>query len=291
MAEIKYNITLSKEDALKRILLNWAKQYNTPEFIDKDPIQVPRLYNNKKDIEICAFVTSWIAWGSRKQIIKTAMHISNDLFQGEPYKYIMGRKYDCYRHNKSCLYRTYTHADFYQLCDCLFSVYSLGMDLEDAVNDVMGRDHRETPLSALQLIFSETKGIPMPGSKSACKRLCMFLRWMVRTDHIVDLGIWETLSQRDLIIPLDTHVHYVAQAVEITTRNQADMKTAIEITDYFRKLIPDDPCLGDFALFGAGVAATNFHLICHQCGRLYDEFDSDAERSDIFCCKACENGY
>lgn len=111
----------------------------------------------------------------------------------------------------------------------------------------------KAPLQAICDYFQGIKGIPDYSKGSACKRLCMFMRWMVRNDGIVDLGLWKQISPMDLIIPLDTHVHRVARDLGITRRKQPDMRTAKEVTEFFAGIYPDDPALGDFALFGYGI--------------------------------------
>lgn len=109
----------------------------------------------------------------------------------------------------------------------------------------------EDPILRLQQLFVDLNGIPVLHGTSACKRLAMFLRWMVRTDGIVDLGIWKTaVHPRQLIIPLDTHVHQISLRLGLTAQKTATLRTAREITDALAKVFPDDPCLGDFALFG-----------------------------------------
>ena len=137
------------------------------------------------------------------------------------------------------------------LMEHMYGVYSQYGDLENAVVALVhtGLDAAE----ALSSLFCNVNGIADARLGSPCKRLWFFLRWMVRRDGIVDLGIWRQLSPADLIIPLDTHVYHQAREMGITSRRSADIKTAREITDFFRQIFPSDPALGDFALFGYGV--------------------------------------
>ena len=106
---------------------------------------------------------------------------------------------------------------------------------------------------SIQSLFCNINGIPVLKGNSACKRLVMFLRWMVRRDSAVDFGIWKSIDPVDLLIPLDTHVYQQAVRLNITERKSADMRAAIEITEFFKDIYPDDPSKGDFALFGYGV--------------------------------------
>lgn len=115
----------------------------------------------------------------------------------------------------------------------------------------------KTPVQALSAYFNGINGIPDHDKGSACKRLCMFLRWMVRTGSPVDMGIWRKVSPDSLIMPLDTHVHRMALELGLTSRKQADMRTAVEITNAMREVFPNDPARGDFALFGYGVEHKN----------------------------------
>lgn len=239
-------------DNLKR----WAEQYENAEFIQSDPIQIPHRYDSRVNIEISAFVTAWIAWGSRKQIIQKADFIDREIFKGEPYHYIAGTNVEpgaaplwhAYAGSKENFYRTFTYGDFAELCDRLHRVYSRNDNMEAAL---LKSDKK--PLEALQTLFGDVKGIPDMETKSGCKRLCMFLRWMCRHNSPVDFGLWDVCDPRNLIIPLDTHVHKQALRLGLVTRRTPDLQTAIAITDRFAEIFPDDPAKGDFALFGYGV--------------------------------------
>lgn len=239
-------------DNLKR----WAEQYETAEFIQSDPVQIPHRYDNRVNIEISAFVTAWIAWGSRKQIIQKADFIDREIFKGAPYHYIVGTdtqgtapEWKQYKGSKENFYRTFTYADFHDLCARLFDVYSKFENMEKALQAQPGG----RPLEQLQRLFGDVKGVPDMETKSGCKRLCMFLRWMCRHGSPVDFGLWTICDPRNLIIPLDTHVHKQALRLGLVKRRMPDLQTAIEITDRFAEIFPDDPTKGDFALFGYGV--------------------------------------
>jgi len=233
-------------------LIALAGKYNTPDFIQSDPVQFPHRYTEKMDIEVSGFVTAWISWGNRKQIIKTAEMIDTELFATEPYAYLRSRKWQCFEEDDRCFYRTCKFRDFYQLMSRLYDVYAQHGDLESAVLAEM--QNGLNPAAALSSLFHGIQGVADATKSSPCKRLWFFLRWMVRRDGIVDLGIWTKISPTELIIPLDVHVFEMAHEFGITTRRSADMKAAQEITDYFKNIFPDDPALGDFALFGLGVS-------------------------------------
>lgn len=224
----------------------WADAYNTKDFIPSDPVSFPHRFSSKKDIEISAFITAWIAYGNRKQILKKAEEVHSDM-DGKPYEFIINGKYSIYKERKGSFYRFFKYDDLYRLCDRLSNIYSGFSDMENAV---LASD--KDPISALQNLFDGINGIPYT-DQSACKRLAMFLRWMVRQDRIVDFGIWESISPSTLLIPLDTHVFRIAKRLGMTKRSSADRKAAEEITNALRQIWPDDPCKGDFALFGYGV--------------------------------------
>ena len=234
-----------------------AQEYHNSDFIKSDPVQFPHLYKKKTDIEISAFISSWIAYGSRTQIIKTLNKIHQD-FNGNPTDYIKERKYSIFENNEGCLYRFYKNKDFFQLCETLhqilFDASKPYASMEDKIKDSL-KTNTPTALDVLEAIiqtFPNQNGIPQ-NTKSACKRLCLFLRWMVRKDSPVDFGIWNILPLEELIIPLDTHVFRISKELLLTTRKQADMQTAIQITQNLKKTFPKDPLLGDYALFGYGV--------------------------------------
>lgn len=244
---------------LNENLKRWAEQYETAEFVKNDPVQIPRRYDSRVNIEISAFVTAWIAWGNRKQIIKKADFIDREIFHGAPYHYIVGTdtqgaapEWKQYKGSTESFYRTFTFGDFHDLCARLYDVYTSAESMEAAIKKTH-ETNGETALSTLQSLFGSVNGIPDFETQSACKRLCLFLRWMCRKGSPVDFGLWDVCDPRNLIIPLDTHVHKQAIRLGLTTRRTPDLRTAIEITDRFAEIFPDDPTKGDFALFGYGV--------------------------------------
>lgn len=245
---------------LNENLKRWAEQYETSDFINADPVQIPHRYDSRVNIEISAFVTAWIAWGNRKQIIKKADFIDREIFKGEPYHYIVGNtvergnrpEWEQYKGSTDCLYRTFTFSDFHDLCARLYDVYTSAENMEAAIKKAH-KTNGETALATLQSLFGSVNGFPDFETQSACKRLCLFLRWMCRKGSPVDFGLWDVCDPRNLIIPLDTHVHKQAIRLGLTKRRTPDLRTAIEITDRFAEIFPDDPTKGDFALFGYGV--------------------------------------
>lgn len=231
------------------ILRGWEGQYNCPTFIKNDPVQFPRKYiNEPMDCEISAILTALISFGNRKQIIKKAQWL-DDAFNGEPYNWILYARYkNCIQDNDESFYRTITNRQMREWCDFLKDIVLVYGTIEYLLRicRTYGAYKGCTYLDILKRWFGFR-------DNSAAKRLAMFMRWMVRDDGIVDIGIWKTIDKNDLVIPLDTHVHRIAIELGITKRKTTDIKTAQEITDYFRRIFPGDPARGDFALFGYGV--------------------------------------
>lgn len=260
-------------NGLKEQLRYLADKYETKDFIKDDPIQFPRKFcidtdytgrimDDKRNVEISGFITAWLSYGNRTQIIKTVEKL-HTLMGWKPYDYLMSQEWREFMDNRARLYRFNTYGDYTNLLQRLYTIYSQYNDLEEVLSltDIDIINAKYSPsfikncsyIQRLQVLFEEIFGIPVLFGGSACKRLAMFLRWMIRRDSPVDMGIWERCQPEKLIIPLDTHVHQQALKMGITKRKSADMRTAQEITDYFSDIFPGDPAKGDFALFGYGV--------------------------------------
>lgn len=230
------------------MLRELADKYETSEFIKNDPIQIPHRYTDKRDIEISALVTSWISWGNRTSIIRTADYIDREIFQCKPYKFITDyRNFEKFKGDKRKIYRTYAYSDFYDLCHILYGIYSMSETLFYYMDDTYGFDFI---MIGFTNEFGHIKGFPN-NLDSACKRLNMFLRWMCRKNSTVDFGIWD-YDQKELIIPLDTHVMRAARTLGIIKTFTPSLKAAWNITQAMKEVFPQDPCRGDFALFGYG---------------------------------------
>lgn len=241
---------------LKRQIIDWAERYETDSFIPSDPISFPHRWQSKRDIEISGFITSWLSFGNRKQILCVCEQIDS-LFSdaGSPYLYIQGDEWQQYEHNSATLYRWLKWSDFHRMCSLLHSLYTHYSDMEAMVLDMRGNTPLRNGQSPLVVSLCRYfKGCSHFGSEnSTCKRLDMFLRWMVRDGSPVDFGLWKQCNPRELIIPLDTHVGAMARELGITLRKSNDLKMALEITAAMAKVFPDDPVKGDFALFGKGI--------------------------------------
>lgn len=219
-----------------------AEVYHCVEFIESDPVQFPHRYHLKQDIEISGLLTAIMSFGNRKQILKKANEL-HERMEGSPYQYVLsGRwKTDFPVDKNNSFYRMLSYADFYGYFQRLHTAYLQYESLEDALSDYPG-----IPMEKL-CAFLEVS------AKSPQKKLNMFLRWMIRRGSEVDLGIWRSFDPRELIVPLDTHVCRVAHFFELTDTETFSLKNARRITVALAEVFPEDPCLGDFALFGLGV--------------------------------------
>mgnify|MGYP000341352402 FL=1 len=227
---------------IKKKLQEWAKTYHCADFIQNDPVQFPHRYRQKQDIEISGLLTAIMSFGNRKQILKKADEL-HDCMGVSPYQYVLSRRWekDFPAEEKRSFYRMLSYADFYSYFERLYAAYSRFESLEEALQVYPG-----LPIEKL-CAFLEVS------SRSPQKKLNMFLRWMIRKGPEVDFGIWESFDRRDLIVPLDTHVCRVAHYFKLTNTETFSLKNARQITAALAKVFPDDPCLGDFALFGLGV--------------------------------------
>lgn len=232
-------------------LIEWAHRYNVRSFIENDPVQFVHKFKDTRDIEVAGLLVSWISWGNRKAIISKSKELLA-ITQGRPYDFLMFEEHKRFKGRQEKIYRTFSYDDFYKLCESMRLIYqgygSIGNKMRMYAR--CRYDH------ALRQMFGHCNGIPSVFSTSAAKRINMFLRWMVRKDE-VDVGIWgDFLDKSKLLIPVDTHVLQMALTLRITDQVIANEKAMLQITEYFKAIFPDDPCMGDFALFGYGVNNT-----------------------------------
>lgn len=244
---------------LKKLLDRKVKTYNHPSFIREDPISIPHRFSKKQDIEIAGFFAAVFAWGNRTTIINKAGELMA-LMDHAPHAFCTEHRPADLKRLLAFKHRTFTATDLLYFIDFLNMHYTRHNSLENAftrhgetVQQMLSGFHRY--FFSLDHIPARTrKHIATPERNSSCKRLNMFLRWMVRQDQNgVDFGIWKKISPARLICPLDLHVHRVAKRLQILERKQADWQAAEELTGYLRKLDPEDPVKYDFALFSMGV--------------------------------------
>lgn len=239
---------------LKGFLDEWVAKINVPAYIETDPVQFPLNYSRRPDREVAAFLTATITWGNRKMILNSATRMFEKM-GASPYDYVMSEGYS--NLSGGNIHRTFFEKDLVYLCKGLRACY-LEFDSLEAVfaeknNLWEGIDaFRNTLSNANQGIYS--KHVSNPNTNSACKRLHLALRWLVRNDGIVDLGDWSKISPAELYIPLDVHVGRVSRSLGLLERHQNDRKSVESLTELLRDLKPTDPVIYDYALFGIGEA-------------------------------------
>lgn len=267
--------------------------YNQPDFITLDPVSIPHLFTKKQDIEIMGFWAAMLAWGQRVTIINKCKELIS-LMDGAPYDFIMNHQDTDLKRMLNFKHRTFNATDTLYFIEFFKTHYSSFDSLEDAflpykkasefktdfteenlnvktetenkseicLSSKLAVETIESNLNYFRSYFFSLpdyprrtiKHVSSPLQKSTCKRLNMFLRWMVRKDNCgVDFGLWNNIKPMQLICPCDLHVDRVGRKLGLITRKQTDWQTALELTDNLRKLDPADPVKYDFALFGLGI--------------------------------------
>lgn len=239
---------------LKGFLDEWVDKINVPAYIDTDPVQFPLNYSHLPDREVAAFLTATITWGNRKMILNSATRMFEKM-GASPFDFVMSEGYANLQGGN--IHRTFFEKDLVYLCQGLRACYlefgSLEAVFAGKTNLWEGIEtFRNSLAAANEGIFS--KHVSNPTTNSACKRLHLALRWMVRNDGIVDLGDWKSISPAELYIPLDVHVGRVSRSLGLLDRNQNDKKAVEALTELLRGFNPVDPVAYDFALFGIGEA-------------------------------------
>jgi uncharacterized protein (TIGR02757 family) len=245
---------------LKEFLDKKVDQYNQPSFILNDPICIPHLFTQKQDIEIAGFFASVFAWGNRTTIIRKSRELMG-LMRMQPYAFCLDNNPERLKQLLDFRHRTFNTTDLLYFIEFFKHHYSRHSSLEPAFTM-----HGETVaemLTGFHHYFFSLEDVPVrtrkhissPEKNSTCKRLNMFLRWMVRQDdQAVDFGIWKNISPSRLICPIDIHVARVSRQFKLLTRKQTDWQAALELTDNLRDFDENDPVKYDFALFALGVA-------------------------------------
>ena len=239
-----------------------VEAYNQPSFIKEDPISIPHQFTRKQDIEIAGFFAAVFSWGKRSTIIDKSKELLRRM-NNAPYDFILNANHEELKGLAGFKHRTFRDDDLYYFIEFLKHHYSKNDSLESAFTKYFNRNSPtiESGLIGFKdYFFSEEhlrrteKHISSPQQNSTCKRLNMFLRWMVRKDDKgVDFGIWDSISPSQLICPVDVHVARVAKRFDLLKRKQIDWQAALELTKHLRQLDPMDPVKYDFALFGLGI--------------------------------------
>lgn len=240
-----------------------VNEYNQPGFIENDPVSIPHRFTLKQDIEISAFFAAILAWGQRKTIINNCIRLL-DLMDNAPFDFICNHHENDLKRFLEFKHRTFNTTDLLYFIHFLGHYYSRNTSLETAF--IVGIKESSTTIEQGLINFYDQffslpeapqrtrKHIATPAKKSTCKRLNMFLRWMVRNDECgVDFGIWESIKSYQLVCPCDVHVDRVARKLGLIQRKQTDWLAAVELTENLKKFDFEDPVRYDYALFGLGV--------------------------------------
>ena len=244
---------------LKQFLDSKVKEYNQTAFIKDDPISIPHLFTKKQDIEIAGFFAAVFAWGNRTTIIGKSKELMQRM-DNSPYAFIKYHSPKDLKRLNGFKHRTFHEDDLYYFIEFLHQHYSKHDSLEFAFFPISDLDTEHGLTHFKKYFFSSEhlkrteKHISSPLQKSTCKRLNMFLRWMVRNDKKgVDFGLWKNISPSQLICPIDVHVARVSKKLGLLKRKQVDWLAAIELTEALKRLDKNDPVKYDFALFNLGV--------------------------------------
>lgn len=249
-----------KKSELKSFLDFKVEQYNRPEFITSDPVQIPHLFSKKEDIEIAGFLTATIAWGNRKSILKNASSLM-EMMDNAPHDFVINHKKEDLSVLENFVHRTFNELDLQYFIQALRNIYLNHQGLEGIFSKYAEVDSLQLSIHKFKKVFFELPHLPRtekhvsdPLKNSAAKRINMFLRWMVRRDNSkVDFGLWKQIDPSQLSCPLDVHSGNTARKLGLLKRNQNDAKALAELDKNLRKLDLKDPVKYDYALFGIGV--------------------------------------
>ena len=250
-------------DELKSYLDACVTEHNQLDFITDDPIQIPHRFTKKQDIEIMGFWVAMLAWGQRITIINKANQLI-ELMDGAPHQFIIEHEEKDRKRFLDFKHRTFNATDCLWFVEFLQNYYKENDSLENAFSKHLGAQDEHVGNALIgfhEAFFADAnapqrtrKHVATPARKSSCKRLNMFLRWMVRKDDKgVDFGLWNSIKMSQLLMPLDVHVDRVARRLGLLQRKQTDWLSVLELTANLRQFDPDDPVKYDFALFGIGV--------------------------------------
>lgn len=252
-------------DELKELLDREARRYNTPEFIEADPVQFPRKFDSLPDIEIASLLASTVAWGNRKMICANITKMLS-LMDWAPAAYLLDKGYE--ELPDMNIHRTFFARDLRAFMRGLYPIYRTHGSLQEfarakgvgqaehpawalaeAINGSLEEENRDHPEANL------SRCLPRNLKTTALKRLNMALRWLVRDDGIVDMGVWDVIRPSQLYIPLDVHVGDTSRELGLLTRNANDRRSVDELTATLRRFNPSDPVIYDYALFSLGLPA------------------------------------
>lgn len=253
---------------IKTILDEQIERINTKDFIKDDPVQFPHRFEKLQDIEIAAFTTATIAWGKRSMILRDAERMFS-IMNNSPYDFVMNKGFETL--GKANVHRTFFQPDLAYMLRGFHAIYSKYESINGMVKTL---DISNNPAPSWKLCetlrelsymanYNNHNPLCYPANhnNSALKRINLAIKWLVRNDGIVDLGVWDCIKPSQLFIPLDVHVGNTARKLNILNRKSNDRKAVEELTDVLRSYNPNDPIIYDYALFGIGVNGINIENI------------------------------
>lgn len=257
----------NKLDSLKDFLNKEVEKYNHKSFIQEDPISIPHQFALKQDKEVIGLWIALLAWGNRKSILSSGYRL-RELMDGSPYDFIKNHNEKDRTRFEKFVHRTFNNEDAIYFLEFFQRYYTEHESLEFAFSDGLMNDDKNITNALIHFrnVFIKyanpsrrtLKHVSTPENNSRCKRLLMFLRWMVRNDEQgVDFGIWKRITPAQLLLPLDVHVGKVARQLGMLKREQSDWKAVLELSQFCADLDPLDPVKYDFALFGLGLSQKN----------------------------------
>ncbi len=249
------------DNQLREFLEEKTNQYNSAAFIESDPVQVPHQFTAKEDIEIAAFLTATIAWGSRVSIIRSAQLLMR-LMDNSPHRFVLDFEESDMKRFKHYVHRTFQPVDSIFFMKSLKNIYRNHGSIGEIFQTSYTRyGNLEKALTEFRRVFFEVphsdrsqKHVADIERNSSAKRLNLFLRWMVRKDKAgVDFGLWNRIPMSDLFLPLDVHTANVSRKLGLLMRKQNDWKAVLELTGKLQEMDQEDPVKYDYALFGLGI--------------------------------------
>ncbi|GAB4124189.1 MAG: TIGR02757 family protein [Raineya sp.] len=256
-------MTLENQEIIRTFLDEQYALHHQKFFIEKDPISIPHQYTKLQDIEISGFFAAILAWGQRKTIIKKCQELMQ-MMDNAPYQFIVGHKESDLKPFLSFKHRTFNAEDTLYCIHFLKFWYGQNTSLETAFSQFLKNEDKNIQNALIgfrHLFFSlpeaprrTEKHIATPAKNSACKRLCMYLRWLVRKDTgkvKIDFGLWEKIKPWQLVCPCDVHTERTARLLGLVKEKQTNWRMAVELTENLKKFDAQDPTKYDFALFGS----------------------------------------
>lgn len=253
---------------LQNLLETLVYKYNRLEFIENDPISIPHIFSKKQDIEIAAFIAAIFSWGQRTTIINKSKELLA-LMDNAPHQFVLQHQESDLKKIMKFKHRTFNDTDALYFIEFFRFHYNNSDSLEAAFSRNNASNMEERLRHFRSYFFSlhdyparTQKHVSSPANNSTCKRLNMFMRWMVRKDISgVDFGLWESIKSSELIIPIDVHVNNVANQLGLLNNDKINWNTAVQLTDALKKFDALDPVKYDFALFGLGIEQKNIKFV------------------------------